>query len=212
MTDRRRVALGHPPAADALVGFPAWHVHAGTTMYRVSRDGRNPWWFSSDASGRFDLRPPRGTCYLADEPIVALLEALGAGTADIWSSKLLERLNVWMVPLPAQCTAADATHRRGRGSGVTAELSTVTDYELPQAWAEAWRAAGFGGVRYRARHDPAGGRCLALFGRAGERRSWAKGTSTPAIAFVVELLEAGVVVPRVPNADELSEVRDRPPD
>ena len=40
-------------------------------MHRVRRSA---WWFSSDGSGRFDLPVPHGTCYLAEEPLAALLE------------------------------------------------------------------------------------------------------------------------------------------
>ncbi|HEY3140297.1 MAG TPA: hypothetical protein VGJ86_04170, partial [Acidimicrobiales bacterium] len=48
-------------------------------LVRVCRRGRDTWWFSSDGSGRFDLAPPHGTCYLATDPIGALREASRGG-------------------------------------------------------------------------------------------------------------------------------------
>jgi len=78
VSTRQTLALPLPPAAADLGGFPVWHVHAGTTLLRVTTSGYGPWWFSSDGAGRFDLAPPRGTCYLADDEMGALLEVLAA--------------------------------------------------------------------------------------------------------------------------------------
>ena len=61
--------------------------------------------------GRFDLDPPRGTCYLADDPLVAVLELLGAvGSVAAVHPSVLEGAVVWSLPMPTQCDAADATH------------------------------------------------------------------------------------------------------
>jgi hypothetical protein len=181
-------------------------------MHRVTAANRGPWWFSSGA-GRFDLDPPRGTCYLADDPLVALLEALGAlASSPVVSPGTLAGRVVWSVTVPEQCDAGDLTARPARAFGVTAELATATPYDLPRRWAAAVARLGLGGLRYRARHDPAGGRCLALFGAAGERRRWRRGRSaTLEAAGLVERLqqEAGIVVEDVPpRLDSLAEVRD----
>ena len=64
------------------------------------------------------------------------------------------RLSMWHLGLPRQCSAADTTVRAARGFGVTAELASITPYDLPQQWAAAFAAAGHEGVRYRVRHDP----------------------------------------------------------
>ncbi|MGH9113484.1 MAG: RES family NAD+ phosphorylase, partial [Acidimicrobiales bacterium] len=162
VSTRQAVALGLPPGPEALARFPVWHVHGGTTLYRVTTSGFGPWWFSSDGAGRFDLVPPRGTCYLADDDLGALLEVLGP--VRMVSATWAKRFSVWQLALPDQCRAADSTVRAARGFGVTAELATVTPYELPQRWAAAFSAAGYQGVRYRVRHDPGGSRALALFG------------------------------------------------
>lgn len=185
-----------------------WHVHAGTALHRVTSRGRGPWWFASDGSGRFDLDPPRGTCYLADDALVALLESLGPvlpGGLDVAD---LQARVVWSVPLPAQCDAADTTARSARSHGVTAEVATVTPYDRPRRWAAAFAQAGFGGVRYRARHDPAGGRVLALFGAAGERRGWRRGRPAAATELAERLVaECRIVVAPRPGVAEL-DVRD----
>lgn len=52
---------------------------------------------------------------------------------------------------------------------MTAEIATTERYDLTQRWASAFAAAGFAGVRYWARHDPARGRAVALFGPAGDQ-------------------------------------------
>jgi hypothetical protein len=201
---RQQVSAGEP---GDLTGFPVWHVLAGSTMCRVT-SAPGPWWFSSDGSGRFDLSPPRGTCYLADDPGVALLESLGASaSAPVVSPARLADLRLWTVPVPRQCDAGDLTARKARGFGVTAELATVATYGLPQRWARALAAAGFGGVRYRSRHDPAGGRCLGLFGPAGERRTWKRGRPVPILPLAEQLLApAGVAVAEPPASTELGPV------
>jgi hypothetical protein len=184
-----------------------WHVHAGTVLCRVTTSGLGPWWFSSDAHGRFDLAPPRGTCYLADDEVTALLEVLGP--VMVVSPRWAARLSVWHLGLPRQCSAADTTVRMSRGFGVTAELASITPYALPQAWAAAFAAAGHEGVRYRVRHDPSGSRALALFGAAGERR-WPRGrhqdVGEQLLARLTE--ETGVQVAPIPAAADLADLWD----
>jgi RES domain-containing protein len=205
--DRQRPSIGPPPESDDLVGFPVWHVYAGTVLCRVTTSGFGPWWFSSDARGRFDLPPPRGTCYLADDEVAALLEVLGPVT--VVSPRWAARLSMWHLGLPQQCSAADTTVRAARGFGVTAELASMTPYAVPQQWASAFAAAGHEGVRYRVRHDPAGSRALALFGAAGERR-WPRGRRQQVGEQLLRRLagEAGVRVAPVPTVADLGEVWD----
>lgn len=195
-----------------VTGFPTWYSLRGSIFHRVTREGRGPWWFSNDRAGRFDLAAPRGTCYLADDALVALLEVLGAAASSpVIDPGLLDGRVVWSVELPEQCDAADLTARAARRFGVTAEVSTTTAFALTQRWASALAAAGFGGVRYRARHDPAGGRCLALFGAAGERRRWRRGRPAPVATSLGDRLrlEAGVAVePDEPSERRLGEILD----
>ncbi len=204
---RQVPSLGPPPEPEQLVGFPVWHVLAGTVLCRVTTEGFGPWWFSSDAEGRFDLVPPRGTCYLADDEIGAILEVLGPVTvvSPAWAG----RLRMWHLGLPHQCRAADTTVRAARGFGVTAELADMVPYDMPQRWAAAFAAAGHQGVRYRVRHDPGGSRALALFGAAGERR-WPQGRSQQVAGSLLTRLaaETGVRVAPIPAVADLPEVWD----
>ncbi|HLE69953.1 MAG TPA: RES family NAD+ phosphorylase [Vicinamibacteria bacterium] len=156
-------------------------MHRGTTLWRMVRKGRNPWWFSSDGQGRFDLPFPEGTCYAALDEIAALLEVIGpdieggAVSENFLSGRGLRRL-----ALPDSRRVADLADRRARGFGVTAEIHTVVPYDLPHQWSLALRRAGAAGVRYHVRHDPSfRGSGVGLFGKAGERKSWNRGREIP---------------------------------
>lgn len=68
------VSLGDP---GDLRGFPA--TSPPSRLVRVCRAGSSTCWYSSDGSGRFDLRPPEGTCYLATDAYAAIREASRLG-------------------------------------------------------------------------------------------------------------------------------------
>jgi RES domain len=208
VSTRQTLALPLPPAPTDLKGFPVWHVHSGTTLFRVTSSGHGPWWFSSDGAGRFDLAPPRGTCYLADDEMGALLEVLGP--VAVVSADWAKRFSIWLLGLPDQTSAADTTVRAARGFGVTAELATMTPYDMPQRWASAFAAAGYQGVRYRVRHDPGGSRALALFGLAGERRRWPRGRRRDVDDDVLDRLAdaTGLRIATLPDAADLGELLD----
>ncbi|HEX6237791.1 MAG TPA: RES family NAD+ phosphorylase [Acidimicrobiales bacterium] len=206
--ERQLPSLGGPPPAERLAGFPVWHVHAGTVLCRVTSADHGPWWFSSTGEGRFDLAPPRGTCYLADDEVGAVLEVLGPLTMIVpsWA----KRRSLWHLDLPAQCSAADLTVRAARGFGITAEVMSIVPYRVPQMWAGALAAAGYQGIRYRIRHDPGGARALALFGATGERTSWPRGRRR---AIDDDLLaqvahQAGITVAPIPHSEDVGELLD----
>lgn len=72
------VSLAPPPEDPAeLEGFPRMVLESVTCLYRVGRAERSPWWFGSSLEGRFDLPEPDGTCYVALDPLTALLEVIG---------------------------------------------------------------------------------------------------------------------------------------
>lgn len=51
-----------------------------------------------------------------------------------------------------------------------AELGSMSDYDCSQTWVGALAGAGFDGIRYHLRHDPASRLVgVAVFGKAGER-------------------------------------------
>ena len=173
-----------PPRAD-LAGFPAFDLGRGSTLYRVHRSDVAPWWFSSDGTGRFDLLDtPRGTCYLAVTPVGAFIEVFRVATL-IPEAEVDARVLSSLAP-PKATRLADCTVSAARKFGITGAIHTQPDYALPQAWAAAFAAAGFGGIRYRLSHDPAQRELgVALFGKAGERKARARRTE-PVPADVVE--------------------------
>ncbi len=203
---RQRVTLGAPPG-DGLAGFPRLHVDAAQPVYRIVRGGRGPWWFSSSGEGRFDLSAPLGTCYLALDPFSALLDVIGPDVcAGLVSTAFFEERRVRELRLPRAHAFADVADRGSVAFGVTGELHTVTPYALPQRWARAFADAGFDGVRYRLRHDPAASPDgLAVFGPAGEQ-AWARGRERRIGRAIVDRLrrECGVRVAPVPHSSELT--------
>ena len=145
-------------------------VPAGRELFRAHVAGRGPWWFGSDGSGRFDLAAPRGTCYAADSALVAVRERLGPvlGAVPRVPAALLAGAVVTRLPLPAPARLASLRSSRAAGYGVLRELQVMTPYVVPQAWARAFDAAGYGGLSYGPRFTPGRAGAVALFGPAGE--------------------------------------------
>ncbi|PZE68852.1 RES family NAD+ phosphorylase [Curtobacterium sp. MCBD17_021] len=174
---RRTDVAQEPPHRDVdLSTFPAVESR-GTTFYRAKRHDRGAWWFAStpaDADGvdggRFDLATPRGTCYWADSVEVAVRERLAHHTLTtntVFAARARE-----MVVVSARASRgrrfADVTDPAAVRSGVGAELQTMGDYRVPQAWARAFDGAGFAGVRYSTRFTSAAdANAWAVFGSAG---------------------------------------------
>jgi len=177
VTPSRNEVAQRPPRDDLdLSDFPA-EESRGTTFYRAKRHDRGAWWFAStepDADGvdggRFDLAVPRGTCYWADAVEVAVRERLAhhvLTTNTVFTARARE-----MVVVAARASRgrrfADVTHPAAVRWGVGAELQTMGDYRVPQAWARAFDAAGFAGVRYSTRFtSAAAANAWAVFGAAG---------------------------------------------
>ncbi len=171
---RQFPTLSWPPSH--LEEFPSRLLPAGLRLFRVVRKGKGPWWFGSTLEGRFDLPEPHGTCYLAADPLAALLELLGPERAGgIVAADFFAERRVRALQVPDEITAADVTSRRASGFGVTAEIGTLIPYERPQAWALRLHHANFQGIVYWLRHDPARSEGVALFGPHGERKSWKRG-------------------------------------
>ena len=169
MTARERTALGPPPAS--LAGFPAYRVAVETDVFRAHGRELGPWWFGNDGAGRFDLTTPRGTCYVALDPLSALRERLGPvlGGSQSVPQSLLEETVVSRLRLPAAREVADAQDGGAAGFGVTRELESIVPYAVPQAWARALDEAGFGGVRYGPRFTPGDSSAVALFDAEGAK-------------------------------------------
>jgi hypothetical protein len=151
---------------------PVWRIHPAEV---------SPWFFDTGPDGRFNLADA-GTCYLAEEPIGAFVEKFG---------RLLRPGGVIPEPLvdtqrlsklrPPKLSVVDLTDPKVLGlAGLTAEIHATTDYNLTHSWASALRDAGYGGIRYKARHDPSGHLVsIALFGSGKPPRSPVKTTAIP---------------------------------
>lgn len=159
---RARPSLAEP---GDLAGFPA--VRPPSMLHRICRKDRGTWWFSSDGSGRFDLEPPEGTCYLATDLHAAIREASRLG--PVTPQWIAQRQARRVAPPDPRARLAAITYKAAGAYGVTQELVTMVPYDLPRRWAGAFRSRRFDGIRHQLRHDPrsrpAG---VALFGAAGE--------------------------------------------
>jgi hypothetical protein len=166
---RQTSSLGRPPEDPAtLRSFPDRPLSIHTELFRVVRRGKGPWWFGSSMEGRFDLPSPFGTCYLAGDPLAALLELLGADReGGFVSAEFLAGRRLRELRAPRDLTAADLTSRRAAGFGINSEIGTIVPYAGPQAWAERLHGARFDGVVYWLRHDPSRGEGWSL--RSGRR-------------------------------------------
>lgn len=202
-SNRLTPSLKRPPVRpEALCDFPSRTLATNQVLYRVVRSGRLPWWFGSTMGGRFDLAQPNGTCYFAQEALAALLEVIGPGpvTHEFVASRRLRRL---FVPQPWR--VADACARRASQYGVTAEIGSILPYDLPQAWARCLEQAGFGGITYWLRHDPARSRGYAFFGKAGGRPRWRRGRERMIAGSLMKRLqyEHGITILHLPRSSQL---------
>lgn len=161
-----------PPPAQLKAAFPSRDYAPGSEVFRSHGHGQEPRWFGCSGAGRFDLAAPDGTCYVAESEVVTLLETWG-GLQVVPNYKAAER-DSSCLRLDKGATVADLTSNLAIQYGVTSEIFSTTDYGLTQLWASALRQAGFGGIRYWARHDLAHtAACLALFGPADPKKALA---------------------------------------
>lgn len=65
------------------------------------------------------------------------------------------------------CIAADVSIDDAASFRVSSELTTMTNYQVTQAWARMFHSVGFGAVLGALRFSPGQDRGLALFGDAG---------------------------------------------
>lgn len=179
--------LSRPPGPAQLADFPTWHLRSGYPLFRIHLKIYGPWWFSHGRSNRFNLGPPRGTCYFADEPAGAFIEALQDVIPHVPTAEVSARC-VSAVRVGDDLTLADCTSALASAFGITGEIHSSRTHGRSRAWAKAFCRAGFDGIRYRLRHDPSQHSIgIALFGAAGA--STAPVISTDAIddSLVVEV-------------------------
>ncbi len=127
------------------------------------------WWFSRSGAGRFDLvaSADLGSCYFAERPEGCVLEVFRSFTRSIPKGELDSR-RLLRFELLQDVRVADCTAERARLWGITGEIHSTPVYEDTHAWADAFARAGFQGIRYLLRHDPAQHLAgVVLFGPAG---------------------------------------------
>jgi hypothetical protein len=156
-----------------LQRFPRRTLRADREIYRIHRlqrpSGNTGWWFSFDGTGRFDpVGTGKGSCYFAERPLGAWVEVYRRQML-LAEAAVLDR---WLmtVRLGSDLRLADLTSRRALSFGVTASVGANEQYDASHEFAVDAVAAGFAGVRYLVRHDPAQKLYgIALFGEAGEQ-------------------------------------------
>lgn len=194
---------------------------AGQGHFRATGVSRSSmWWFNArdhdpNEAGRFDLASPYGTCYLATDPVAALLERLWDPEDEdpIIPFRQLDTTVVWHGPLTRPQRAADTTARASR---LPKELGTSPTYHRTWPWADALHDDEREGIVYWLRRDPAATKGLAVFGltsppnRRPDPDEWPSPPQrTPAVAFADELAVAADILEDAPALDEL-EVADEP--
>lgn len=205
---REHVAQGAPPDPDLLARFPQYLLKKSQRLWRVHRRRFSAWYFSSSGSGRFDLEQPYGTCYVATSDILAAVEALGPEFVGrvVPESFFRERV-VTAVAAPRPARLANTCVAAAYGFGVTPELATMVPYAVPQRWAAAFHAAGFGGIRYRSRLLAGSlGYDFALFGGSGiPPRAGRAESFEPGVALYRRLRRrCGILVGTPPSVADLS--------
>lgn len=163
-----------------LERFPQRTLRADREIYRIHRferiSGNTGWWFSCDGKGRFDpVGTGKGSCYFAERPLGAWVEVYRRQML-LAEAAVLDR---WLmtVRVGRDLRLADLTSRRALQFGVTASLGANERYDASQAFSADAVGAGFAGIRYTVRHDPAHRLYgIALFGEAGEQpdNDWAE--------------------------------------
>ena len=187
MIDRQQPAQQRPPDDADLRDFPCRTLSAGDVWWRQHRASAGPWWFSSDGSGRFDIEPPNGACYLASSASAAIRERVGPDMiargvipASLLTGRVISRLR-----LPEQVRAANLDAAAAAKLGVSRELAVMVPYTIPRAWAAALAATRFDGIVANLRFSPGRSVGLALFGKAGERTAWPGDDDKPTRATIV---------------------------
>jgi hypothetical protein len=138
-------------------GFPQYVISPGRKLWRIHGSRYGPWYFRSDGTFRFDLvdRPGHGTCYFAEDPLGAFVEALqGFRTVSVPRAELRTRV-LFAYSVDHALVLADVTHSEAARYGLDTSISgsTPSDYETSQDFARDAFDGGFAGVRYWVRHD-----------------------------------------------------------
>ena len=166
--------IPHPPfLTEALKGFPITVIEAGTDLWRVHRVVHGPWFFGQ--SGRFGLDAPYGSCYVAMDPMSAISETVVRGLTILHEHDLNDRC-IHQLSLLHRVIVANLKDSAAAGFGVTRNFGTEEPYDRTREWARAFFRMNLEGIHYWPRYDLVDGSAsVALFGTAGERKSWRRG-------------------------------------
>jgi hypothetical protein len=148
--------LAEPPAdVEQLRDFPDSVLHRGIEVHRIHSAAYGAWYFNADDTWRFNPCgvPGLGACYLAERPVAGLL-AIYKGVTVVAEEDVAGKAHFTAV-LEADLRLANCCVGAARAFGLNGEIHGTTDYGLTQAWATALAQAGFAGVRYFCRSDPA---------------------------------------------------------
>ncbi|MDR1214717.1 MAG: RES family NAD+ phosphorylase [Propionibacteriaceae bacterium] len=170
------------PADRDLTGFPSASLPPNRPLFRSHACDKDVWWFNGDLTGRFDLAQPQGTFYVADDIETAVRERLRHELVrtGLVPDGLAQAMAVTELTTGRRWRCAHLASAQAAGFGLTKELVTMSDYTVPQAWAQVFDRAGFQGLRYGSRFTTGPATAWALFGRAGSgqrpapvvRRRW----------------------------------------
>ena len=121
-----------------LDGFPRRTLRGDLELHRIHKAANDPWWFSTDGSGRFDTK--HGTCYFAGRPIGAWVEVFRKRM--LLPEEEVTGRALHTVALGRSLRLADITSRRALAFGVTASLGADESYAAGQRFAAAAIDAG----------------------------------------------------------------------
>ncbi|MBB2997638.1 hypothetical protein E9229_003910 [Paeniglutamicibacter cryotolerans] len=158
--------------------------------------------------GRFDIREPHGTCYVANTDETAVREIVGPDfiRSGIINDAFVSDRVVSQVTLHKSIKAAKLTDPLVFQFRVTNELSNMDNYTIPQAWAAAFHTSGFKGIWYQPRFSAGKSRALAMFGPTGPAKHGYE-TGREMRDVVDEMLDLSVVTTQ--GLDQY-EVLDKP--
>ncbi|WP_396822403.1 RES family NAD+ phosphorylase [Mycetocola sp. BIGb0189] len=142
-------------------------------MYRAHAVTRSAWWFDSGPHGRFNLQPPRGTCYVATRIETAVRERVRGEIhrSGFVSSEFARSFRISALTAPTRYSCASVSSSRAARYRLVRELVTLANYDLPREWARSFADAGFTGVFYGSAFTTGSPTALGLFGSAGGRAS-----------------------------------------
>lgn len=214
---RASLAQQAPDPDSDWATFPTHRPRTGAVLWRAARRRREPWWFCTCGGCRFDLDAPRGTCYAGTDELSGILESIGyewASGSPLTLAFLRSRtLHTAVTADLLDRPLANLTSRQAVRFRITNELSDMTPYDIPRAFARLIDAARtgsrrvFGGIRFRTRFDTGNtARGVALFGDAGPRTGVSATEQEITDLLVDALVELGLTIDRPPPLSMLTVV------